>query len=106
VQDTSEQRIAAVRGRLQRSRVELFELAQRLKADEPAVADHNEPMGSRIVRALTGERGRMVLTGAGIVLGILRPGMLWRFGRLTRVLQPFVMRYLLPKLLRAVSTHL
>lgn len=97
--DSTELRIASARERLQRSRQDIFALAHSLKGDQPVVAAGSGFPHSRIMRALVGERGRMVFGGAAIALTLLKPGIMWRLVRFAPLLRPLVMRYVLPRLL-------
>ena len=75
-----------------------------LKGDEPAPQSQGEAAGgfphSRVMRALLSERGRMMLGGAALLLGVTRPRIIWRVVRLAPLLRPLVMRYLLPRFLQ------
>jgi hypothetical protein len=102
----SERRIANARERLQQSRAELFMLAHQIKGDSPRHdGDDGDDGGdgfprSRLMRALTGPRGRMLLGGVALVATVLRPALLARAGKFARLLRPLLFRYLLPRLLR------
>ena len=69
-------------------------LAHAMKGDEPAREaatgpwEHGFPR-SRLMRALSGPRGRMLLGAGALAVTLLRP----------KLLRPLVMRYLLPRLL-------
>ncbi|HEX4025222.1 MAG TPA: hypothetical protein VHX52_11055 [Steroidobacteraceae bacterium] len=93
-----------VRERLQESRAQIFALAHALKGDEPAEAQQPAEAGdgfphSRIIRALLGERSRMLFGGAALVLTLMRPRVIWRLVRFAPLLRPLLMRYLLPRFL-------
>ncbi len=96
----SERRIASARQRLQRSRAELFTLAHEIKGDLPRGDGGDDFPRSRLMRALTGPRGRMLLGGMALVATLLRPVLLARAGTVARLLRPLLFRYLLPRLLR------
>jgi hypothetical protein len=96
----SERRIENARERLQRSRAELFMLAHEIRGDYPRSDGGVGFPRSRLMRALTGARGRMLLSGAALVATVLQPVLLARVGKVARLLRPLVFRYLLPRLLR------
>jgi hypothetical protein len=96
----SEQRIEAVRERLQRSREEIFALAHGLLGGYGR-AEAQEPFPrSRLMQALTGNGGRMLLGGVALAASMLRPSLLWRATKAAGVLRPLLVRYVLPRLLR------
>lgn len=103
--DTSEQRIARVRERLHGSREEFFELAQSMHGHEPESAEGHEHTAdagfphSRLMRALMGKRVGVALGTAAVAATVLRPRLLLRALRLTPMLRPLLMRYVLPRLL-------
>jgi hypothetical protein len=103
--DAAQARIDSARERLQRSRAEIFAFAHALKGDYPA--DDGEGGAafprSRLMRALTGSRVRMLLGGAALAASVLRPTMLWRAGKLAGLLRPLLLRYVLPRLLRGIE---
>lgn len=97
----TEQPIAAARQRLQHSRAQIFALAHELKGDEPPPASSTRDgfPRSHIMRALTSDRGRMLLGAALLGVTLLRPRMTWRLARFTPLLRPLIARYLLPRFL-------
>lgn len=99
----SEQRIEAACERLQRSREELFALAHSLVADEPLDEEEGFFPRSRLMRALAGNGGRMLLGGAALAATMLRPSLLWRASKFAGLLRPVFFRYVLPRLLRKVG---
>jgi hypothetical protein len=97
----SEQRIENARARLQRSRAEFFALAHALRGDSPIASEGSGAFPrSRLLRALAGKPGRMLLGGAALAATVLRPSLLWRFSKYAGLLRPLLMRYVLPRLLR------
>jgi hypothetical protein len=103
--DTSEQRIARLRARLRDSRGEFFDVAQAMRGEAPAQAalpqqahDSGFPH-SRLMRALMGKRVGVALGTAAVAATLLRPRLLMGALRLTPMLRPLFMRYLLPRLL-------
>jgi len=99
----SEQRIENARERLQRSRQEIFALAHALRDDDAGagvVHDNGGFPRSRLMRALTGEPGRALFGTAALAATVLKPSLLWRAARLTGLLRPLLVRYVLPRLLR------
>ena len=98
----NEQRIESARERLQRSREEIFSLAHALRGDYTAASDDgDDPFPrSRVMRALTGKQGRVLLGGAALAASVLRPSMLGRASKLAGLLRPLLLRYVLPRLLR------
>ncbi|MGH8144394.1 MAG: hypothetical protein ACREU2_18010, partial [Steroidobacteraceae bacterium] len=80
---TTEQRIAGAQQRLQHSRMQIFALAHELKGDRPPPLPDtsNDFPHSRLLRALIGERGRMLLGAAALGCTLLRPRMIWRLLR-------------------------
>jgi hypothetical protein len=107
VADTSEVRIARVRARLHESREQFFDLAQAMRghADASAAgAQGEEPVDSgfphsRLMRALMGKPVGVALGTAAVAATVLRPRLLLRALRLTPMLRPLLMRYVLPRLL-------
>ncbi len=103
--DTSEQRIAWLHERLRDSRAQLFDLAQAMRGeDSPQARALREPPGagfphSRLMRALMGKRVGVALGTAAIAATLLRPRLLLGVLRLSPMLRPLFMRYLLPRLL-------
>lgn len=93
----SEQRIEAACARLQRSREEIFALARDLVGEYASDVGHAPFPRSRLMRALTGRGGRLLLGGAALAATVLRPSLLWRASGLLR---PVLLRYVLPRLLR------
>ena len=96
----SEQRIEAARERLQRSREELFAIAQGLVSGQGPYDEHEAFPRSRLMRALTGNGGRVLFGGAALAATMLRPALLWRLTKAAGVLRPLLLRYVLPRLLR------
>jgi len=99
----SEQRIEDARERLQRSREEIFALAHALRGDYPLPADDDGGDGfprSRVMRALAGKPGRMLLGGAALAATVMRPSLLWRATKLSGLVRPLLFRYVLPRLMR------
>jgi hypothetical protein len=96
----SEQRIEAVCERLQRSREEIFALAHGLVGEYPSADGHPPFPRSRLMRALTGHGGRILLGGAALAAAMLRPSLLWRATKAAGLLRPLLFRYVLPRLLR------
>jgi hypothetical protein len=96
----SEQRIEAACERLQRSREQLFALAHGLVGNPPADGEHGLFPRSRLMRALTGNGGRVLLGGAALAATMLRPSLLWRVTKVAGLLRPVLLRYVLPRLLR------
>lgn len=100
---TTEQHIAEARQRLQQTRAQIFAFAHELKGDQPQPQSDLDEGGSfprsRILRALSGGRGRMLLGAVAVGCTLLRPRMTWRLLRLTPLLRPLIMRYLLPRFL-------
>lgn len=92
-----------LRGRLQSSRQEIFHLAHAMKGHEPAPELAEESAESfpqsRLMRALLGREGRMLLGSAAVAVTLLRPKLLLRALRLAPALRPLIMRYLLPRML-------
>ena len=102
-QQLSEQRIENARERLQRSREEIFALAHGLRDDYAgagAVHDDDDFPRSRLMRALTGQPGRVCSHGGGARRDGARPSLLWRAAKVTGLLRPLLVRYVLPRLLR------
>ncbi|HTT06796.1 MAG TPA: hypothetical protein VMF64_16070 [Steroidobacteraceae bacterium] len=102
--DTSEQHIARVRARLHESREEFFELAQSMRGHTQGQPEAEEPVDtgfphSRLMRALMGKRVGLALGTAAVAATVLRPRLLLRALRLTPMLRPLLMRYVLPRLL-------
>lgn len=103
--DTSEQHIVQLRERLRESREQLFELAQAMRGHaSPAGQTDGEPKDSgfphsRLMRALLGKRVGVALGTAAVAATVLRPRMLLAALRLTPMLRPLLMRYVLPRLL-------
>ena len=97
-----EQRIESARERLRRSREEILSLAHALRGDYTAASDDEDNAfpRSRVMRALAGKQGRMLLGGAALAATVLRPSMLWRASKLAGLLRPLLFRYVLPRLLR------
>jgi hypothetical protein len=97
-----------LRQRLQHSRAQIFALAHALKGDEPPPGTQRAAGGaagsgfphSRVMRALLSERGRMMLGGAALLVGVTRPKVIWRLVRFAPLLRPLAMRYLLPRFLQ------
>lgn len=96
----SEQRIEALCERLQRSRGEIFGLAYGLVGDYRLGEEAAPFPRSRLMRALTGNGGRMLLGGAALAATMLQPSLLWRAGKFAALLRPILLRYVLPRLLR------
>jgi hypothetical protein len=96
----SEQRIAAACERLQRSREEIFALIYEIRGEDPREEGQEAYPRSRLMRALTGETGRMLLGGAALAASMLQPSLLGRAGKFAGLLRPVIFRYLLPRLLR------
>ena len=65
-------------------------------------ADHEQGSfpRSRLMRALTGNGGRMLFGGAALAASMLRPTWLWRASKAAGLLRPLLFRYVLPRLLR------
>jgi len=99
----TEQRINVARSRLQYSRAEMFALMHALKGDEPARQERAvDAVGfphSRILRALLGGRGRMLLGAAALTLTLARPKLIWRALKFAPLLRPLLTRYLLTRFL-------
>jgi hypothetical protein len=97
-----------LRERLQHSRAQIFALARALKGEEPPPGAQQSAAGpaasgfprSRVMRALLSERGRMMLGGAALLVGVTRPKVIWRLMWFAPLLRPLAMRYLLPRFLR------
>jgi hypothetical protein len=100
--ELTEQRIEDARGRLQRSRQEIFSLARAMRGDYTGASDEGDSAfpRSRVMRALAGKQGRMLLEGAALAATVLRPTLLWRYSKLVGLLRPVLLRYVLPRLLR------
>ena len=96
----SEQRIEAACQRLQRSREEIFALAHGLRGNTALGEERAAFPRSRLMRALAGNGGRMLLGGAALAATMLRPSLLWRATKLAGLLRPLLFRYVLPRLLR------
>ena len=96
----SEQRIDAACERLQHSREEIFGLVHSLRGDDPLSDENPEFPRSRLMRALTGNGGRMLLSGAALAATMLRPTLFGRASKVAGLLRPVLFRYLLPRLLR------
>lgn len=102
--DTSEQRIERLQQRLRESRVEVFALAQAIKGHEPApgASDSSQDGGfphSRLMRALLGKPGGIALGTVAVAATVMRPTLLLRALKLTPMLRPVLMRWVLPRLL-------
>ena len=103
--DSPEQRIARLCGRLHDSRAQFFDVVQAMRGEEPAQsALSSQPPDSgfphsRLMRALMGKRVGVVLGTAALAATVLRPRLLLSALRLTPMLRPLLMRYLLPRLL-------
>lgn len=95
---TEEQLDAACR-RLRDSRQEILKLAHTLKGD--TVPDPNAFPRSRIMRALTGERGKRMLGNAAMALAMSRPKIAWRLAGFAPLLRPVIIRFLTERLLRS-----
>ena len=96
----SEQRIEAICERLHRSREEIFALTHGLIGDY-RIGEEEQPFPrSRLMRALTGNGGRMLLGGAALAASVLQPSLLLRAGKFAGLLRPLLLRYVLPRLLR------
>ncbi|HWG77950.1 MAG TPA: hypothetical protein VN660_14320 [Steroidobacteraceae bacterium] len=104
--DTNEQHIVQLRQRLHASREEFFGLAEAMRGHaSPALQAHGEPEDggfphSRLMRALIGKRVGVALGTAAVAATVLRPRLLMGALRLTPMLRPLLMRYVLPRLLR------
>jgi hypothetical protein len=98
----SEQRIENARERLHRSRDEIFSFARALRGDYTLASEGQDDTfpRSRVMRALAGKHGRMLLEGAALAATVLRPSLLWRFSKFAGLLRPLLFRYVLPRLLR------
>ncbi len=115
--DANKQRLAQLHQRLAASREQLVELSHSLKGDAPVPADGAEAAESRagfprsrLMRALLGRPGRLLLAGLSVVLPLWGPRLVRRAGRLAPLLQPLqpllrpllrplLLRYVLPRLL-------
>lgn len=103
--DTSEQQIARLRLRLHASREEFFDIAQAMRGPANTSAGEEEPAvdggfpHSRLMRALMGKPVGVALGTAAVAATMLRPRLLLRALRLTPMLRPLLMRYVLPRLL-------
>ena len=86
--------IEQARARLRASRSQIFALAHELRGDEPGGGGRSDFPRSRLMRALTGTSGKVLLGSALLALGLLRPALFWRLVRLMPQLQPLVLRYL------------
>jgi hypothetical protein len=86
--------------RLQSSRQEIFDLAHTLKGDRPPIADRNAFPRSRLMRAITGERGRKALGQAALALAMSRPRTVWRLAGMATLLRPMILRLLAQRLMR------
>jgi hypothetical protein len=97
----TEQPIAGARLRLQHSRAQIFVLAHQLKGDAPPPASSTRDgfPRSHVMRAITGDRGRVLVSAALLGVTLLRPRMAWRLARIGPLLRPLIARYLLPRFL-------
>lgn len=96
------ERVRLLQARLQQSREEIFAIARQMKGEEEEQALLGAPGDfphSRLMRALLGPQGRLLLGGAVVAVTLLRPRLLWRAARLAPMLRPLILRYLLPRLL-------
>jgi hypothetical protein len=101
------ERIGTLCRRLEASREEVFALAHVLKGDarelELAAVSEELHAGfspqSRLMRALLGRPGRVLLAGGAVALTLLRPRLLSGAMRLLPLMRPLLLRYLLPRLL-------
>jgi hypothetical protein len=105
VADTSEQRVARLRARLAESRHQVFDLAHAMKGEGSghegsgsAPEDSGFPH-SRLMRLLMGKHVGVALGTAAVAATLLRPRLLLKALRLTPMLKPMLMRYVLPRLL-------
>jgi hypothetical protein len=93
--------IRQTRERLQRSRAEMLALARELKGEgTPSTLAFPR---SLLMRALLSNGGRVMLGGAALGLGLLRPRLLvalWRLAPLTPLLRGALNRYLVRRILR------
>ncbi len=94
---STEERLDATCRRLRDSRQEIVKLAHALKGD--AVPDPNAFPRSRIMRALTGERGKRMLGNAAMALAMSRPKIAWRLAGFAPLLRPVIIRFLTERLL-------
>jgi hypothetical protein len=105
VADTSEQHIARVRWRLHESREQFFDLAQAMRGQpSPSAEACGQPADSgfphsRLMRALMGKPVGVALGTAAVAATVMRPRLLLGALRLTPMLRPLLMRYVLPRLL-------
>ena len=101
----TEEQYDATRRRLHSSRQEIFELAHVLKGDRPLHPEsERRAQGfprSRIMRAITGQRGKSVLGQAAMALAMSRPRTVWRLAGLAPLLRPMLLRFLAERLLRS-----
>jgi hypothetical protein len=93
-----------VRQRLHESREQFFDLAQAMRGHSPPPAEEGEPADSgfphsRLMRALMGKPVGVALGTAAVAATVLRPRLLMGALRLTPMLRPLLMRYVLPRLL-------
>jgi hypothetical protein len=95
----TEEQLDATCRRLRATRLEIFELAHTLKGDRPQRAGAFPR--SRIMRALTGGRGRRVLGSAAIALAISRPKAAARLAALVPLMRPMILRFLTERFLRS-----
>jgi hypothetical protein len=95
---STEEQLDATCRRLRDSREEILQLVHALKGDGPR--DPAAFPRSRIMRALTGERGRRVLGNAAIALAMSRPKTAWRLAAFAPLLRPVIVRFVVERLLR------
>lgn len=95
---STEEQLDATCRRLRESRQEMVELAHTLRGDRPPGPDAFPR--SRIMRALTGERGKRALGNAALALALSRPKTAWRLVGLAPLLRPVIVRFLMERLLR------
>ena len=103
--DTSEAHFARLHQRLSTSRADVFHLAHALKGEDPereetgAVATDGGFPHSRLMRALVGKPLGVALGSAAVAATLLRPRLLLQALRLTPMLRPLLMRFVLPRIL-------
>jgi hypothetical protein len=98
--------MAQLHERLADSRRQMLELAQAMKGEQPgrqAVTGEGLDAGfphSRLMRALMSKRAGLAIAVVAVAASILRPRLLLGAAlRMTPMLKPALMRYLVPRLL-------